>query len=65
MLCSVPTSTSSSRITARDSSDSRAWGPIGVDAIVGRTWLVYWPLSAWKIAPNHAETVPGPSPASP
>jgi signal peptidase I len=48
-----------------NSSDSRAWGPIGVDAIVGRTWLVYWPLSAWKIAPNHAENVPGPAPASP
>ncbi len=41
-----------------NSSDSRAWGPVGADAIVGRTWLVYWPLSAWKIAPNHAENVP-------
>lgn len=25
------------------SSDSRAWGPVKRKAIVGRTWLVYWP----------------------
>jgi len=48
-----------------NSSDSRAWGPIGADAIVGRTWLVYWPLSAWKLAPNHAESVPEPTNPAP
>lgn len=40
-----------------NSSDSRAWGPIVSDEIVGRTWLVYWPASAIKVAPNHAEPV--------
>jgi len=25
------------------SSDSREWGPIGKDAMVGRVWLRYWP----------------------
>jgi signal peptidase I len=38
-----------------NSSDSRAWGPVSSDEIVGRTWLVYWPLSAVKVAPNHSE----------
>jgi len=50
-----------------NSSDSRAWGPVSGDAIVGRAWLVYWPLSAVKVAPNHAEPVPPPQaiPAAP
>ena len=25
------------------SSDSRDWGPVGIDEIVGRVWFVYWP----------------------
>lgn len=41
-----------------NSSDSRAWGPIDASEIVGRTLLVYWPATAWKLAPNHAEHVP-------
>lgn len=48
-----------------NSSDSRAWGTVAADEIVGRTWLVYWPISAWKVAPNHAEHVPAPAAASP
>jgi signal peptidase I len=44
-----------------NSSDSRAWGPVSADEIVGRTWLVYWPVSAWRVAPNHAESVPVPA----
>jgi signal peptidase I len=48
-----------------NSSDSRAWGPVSADAIVGRTWLVYWPFSALKVAPNHQEAVPSPVPATP
>ncbi len=27
------------------SSDSRAWGFIGIKAITGRAWLIYWPIS--------------------
>ena len=26
------------------SSDSRAWGFVGKDAITGRAWVVYWPM---------------------
>jgi signal peptidase I len=44
-----------------NSSDSRAWGPITAGEIVGRAWLVYWPASAWKVAPNHDLKVPAPS----
>ena len=29
----------------RNSNDSRAWGPVPEDNIVGRVWLVYWPWS--------------------
>ena len=30
----------------RDSSnDSRDWGPVSLDGIVGNVWFVYWPLS--------------------
>lgn len=41
-----------------NSSDSRQWGPVRADEMVGRAWLVYWPFSAWKVAPNHVEHVP-------
>lgn len=27
----------------RNSNDSRSWGPVPEDNIVGRVWLVYWP----------------------
>ena len=27
----------------RNSNDSRAWGPVHEEQIVGRVWLVYWP----------------------
>ncbi|MEM7030718.1 MAG: signal peptidase I [Chloroflexota bacterium] len=27
------------------SNDSRAFGPINMDAIVGRAWLSYWPIT--------------------
>ena len=48
-----------------NSSDSRAWGPVSADEIVGRTWLVYWPFSAWKVAPNYPERVPAQPAPSP
>ena len=31
------------------SNDSRSFGPIPIDTIVGRAWLSYWPLSELKI----------------
>ena len=31
------------------SSDSRSFGPIEKGAIKGRAWLVYWPISEWRL----------------
>ena len=31
------------------SSDSRSWGAIPEDSIIGRVWLLYWPLSDWHL----------------
>ncbi|MBA2718892.1 MAG: signal peptidase I [Chloroflexi bacterium] len=41
------------------SSDSRAFGPITIDSVVGRAWLRYWPLAAFGILPSngHPELV--------
>lgn len=30
------------------SRDSRVFGPVRREAILGRVWLVYWPLKRWK-----------------
>ena len=30
---------------SRDSDDSRFNGPVGLDRIIGRSWLIVWPLS--------------------
>jgi signal peptidase I len=36
-----------------DSQDSRAFGPVRQDLIVGRVWFRYWPLRAWgKVSAN-------------
>ena len=45
------------------SSDSRAFGPILLEDVVGRAWLRYWPLGAFGLLPaaTHPE-VPDPSP---
>ena len=34
-----------------NSSDSRAWGPVRRDRIVGKAWLLYYPLSEFGPAP--------------
>ena len=36
-----------------NSSDSRSFGSIALDDIVGRAWLVYWPPSDWAVVPHH------------
>ena len=35
----------------QDSADSRNFGPIEVDHVVGRAWLRYWPFDAFKLLP--------------
>jgi len=39
------------------SADSRAFGPIPVDAVIGRAWLRYWPFDTFGIleTPTHPE----------
>lgn len=36
-----------------NSFDSRAWGPLKKDAIIGKAWFVYWPLDRMGFAPEH------------
>ena len=31
------------------SQDSRHWGPLPADHIIGKVWAIYWPRSAWGI----------------
>ena len=50
-----------------NSSDSRVFGPIRRDSVVGRAWLRYWPLAAFGILAHpsypelttHASLTPG------
>ena len=40
----------------RNSSDSHAWGPLHVNAIIGKAWISYWPREMWGIlnTPSYA-----------
>lgn len=35
-----------------NSSDSRSWGPLPEQNIVGRAWVSYWPPSLWGVVPR-------------
>ena len=35
------------------SQDSHFFGPIPEESIIGKAWLVYWPLDKLGLAPNH------------
>lgn len=32
----------------RDSDDSRSFGPVDLETLLGKCWIRYWPLSSWK-----------------
>ena len=36
-----------------NSSDSRAFGPVDVDRIVGKAWFAYWPLDEIGLVPHY------------
>ena len=42
-----------------NSSDSRLWGPVRGDAVVGKAWLIYLPFSDFGAAPNGGEELVG------
>lgn len=36
-----------------DSSDSRAFGTVPMDNIIGKAWITYWPLDEFDIVPHY------------
>lgn len=39
-----------------NSSDSHIWGMVPYQNIIGKPWLVYWPMDKWGLAPNYPLT---------
>jgi len=37
-----------------NSNDSRSWGPVSQDDIIGRAWFVYWPPSKWGLVKHYS-----------
>lgn len=46
-----------------NSADSRVFGPVAVDHVIGRAWLRYWPIDTFGILPTP--TYPELEPAAP
>ena len=47
-----------------NSDDSRSWGPLPKDYIIGKATVVFWPLSNWEVIPTYSNTfasVPAPA----
>jgi signal peptidase I len=40
------------------SSDSRDWGLLDEDYLIGKAWLSYWPPEEWGIVPHHSYEAP-------
>jgi len=36
-----------------NSTDSRVFGPVPVDDIIGKAWLTYWPMSLFDLVPHY------------
>jgi signal peptidase I len=43
-----------------NSSDSRSWGALPLDKIVGRAWFIYWPQEYWGVIPQVPPTLAAP-----
>lgn len=47
------------------SSDSRSWGTVPRDYIIGKATVVFWPLSNWEVIPTYSNVFSGvPAPPS-
>jgi signal peptidase I len=42
-----------------NSSDSRGFGPVSLDDVVGRAWIIYWPPPDWHILTQPSYATPG------
>jgi signal peptidase I len=40
-----------------NSSDSQAWGPVPLDQMIGKAWLVYWPPPEAGLIPHTSQLV--------
>jgi signal peptidase I len=40
-----------------NSSDSRSFGTVTAQVIVGRAWIIYWPPPNWQIVPHYSYAV--------
>ena len=40
-------------------SDSRGFGPVPIDEIVGRAWIIYWPPPDWQVLAQPSYAMPG------
>lgn len=36
-----------------NSSDSREWGPLPFDRVIGQAWVIYYPVAEWGLVPHH------------
>ena len=36
-----------------NSSDSHDWGVLPLDNVIGRAWIIYWPMNDWGEVPHH------------
>lgn len=48
-----------------NSSDSREWGALPFDRVVGQAWLIYYPIREWGLVPHHAYPVLVPGTGAP
>jgi signal peptidase I len=39
-----------------NSDDSRSWGGLAREMIVGKAWLAYWPPEDWGLVPHYSHT---------
>lgn len=36
------------------SSDSRSWGMLGKEFVIGKSWISYWPPKYWGVVPHYS-----------